>query len=122
MDFDAVGKNFVQYYYNVFDTNRENLAPLYQAQSLLTFEGERFQGADAIKNKLVSLPFQRVKHDVQTIDCQPSVSGGIIVFVSGQLMVDDSPAPLKFSQTFHLAAGANNSFWVTNDLFRLNYG
>jgi hypothetical protein len=35
---------FTDHYYNLFDTNRSALAGLYQDQSLLTFEGERFQG------------------------------------------------------------------------------
>ena len=35
---------FTDHYYNLFDTNRSALAGLYQDQSLLTFEGVRFQG------------------------------------------------------------------------------
>lgn len=30
---------FAEHYYNTFDTNRAGLAPLYQEQSMLTFEG-----------------------------------------------------------------------------------
>lgn len=35
---------FTEHYYTTFDTARANLAPLYQDQSLLTFEGQKFQG------------------------------------------------------------------------------
>lgn len=40
-----------------------------------------------ILQKLTSLPFQQCKHHVSSIDAQPSVGGGLIVFVTGQLLV-----------------------------------
>lgn len=80
---------FADHYYSVFDSNRAGLAPLYQDSSLLTFEGEKFQGTNNIVQKLTSLPFQQVKHLVSTTDAQPSLSGGITVFVTGQLQVSD---------------------------------
>lgn len=47
-----------------------------------------------------------------------------MVFVNGDLKVDDTPNPIKFSQVFHLVASdpSGKAFWVSNDLFRLNYG
>ena len=45
---------------------------------------------------------------------------GIVVFVSGQLLVEGETHPLKFSQVFHLLP-ANGSYFVLNDMFRLNY-
>lgn len=66
---------------------------------MLTFEGAQHQGADAIVEKLSSLPFQKVQHKVATRDCQPTGDGNsLVVTVTGALMVDDSPAPLNFSQ------------------------
>lgn len=50
---------------------------------MLSFEGEKIQGAQNISNKLSSLPFQQCKHDISTVDCQPSgPAGGMMVFVS----------------------------------------
>ena len=37
--------------------------------------------------KLTSLPFQACQHRVSSLDAQPSVSAGILVFVTGQLLV-----------------------------------
>mmetsp|Transcript_51391 Transcript_51391/g.165040 ORF Transcript_51391/g.165040 Transcript_51391/m.165040 type:complete len:112 (+) Transcript_51391:82-417(+) len=62
--FQQVGEQFCQQYYQIFDTNRAGLAPLYGEQSMLTFEGEQFQGAAAIAQKLASLPFQKVRHQI----------------------------------------------------------
>ncbi|PRW44426.1 Nuclear transport factor 2 [Chlorella sorokiniana] len=120
-DPESVAKAFTDHYYATFDTARTNLAGLYQDQSMLTFEGQKFQGTQAIMGKLTSLPFQACKHHISSLDAQPSLSGGVLVFVTGQLLPEGETNPLKFSQTFHLAP-VGGSFVVTNDLFRLNYG
>lgn len=55
---------------------------------MLTWEGQKMQGAQNIVQKLTSLPFQSCTHHVSTMDCQPSgQTGGIIVSVTGQLLV-----------------------------------
>eukprot|EP00735_Rhodelphis_limneticus_P012886 TRINITY_DN6303_c0_g1::TRINITY_DN6303_c0_g1_i1::g.167::m.167 TRINITY_DN6303_c0_g1::TRINITY_DN6303_c0_g1_i1::g.167 ORF type:complete len:150 (+),score=1.48,sp/Q9C7F5/NTF2_ARATH/50.39/5e-35,NTF2/PF02136.15/6.8e-29 TRINITY_DN6303_c0_g1_i1:54-452(+) len=128
---DQVAKDFVQYYYHVFDTNRE-LGPLYSAQSMCTFEGQPFQGAEAIVQKIKSLPFQTVRHDVKTYDAQPAFADplnpsspmGVLVFVNGDVFIDGSTSPVKFAQVFHLKPHPQNpqSYYVYNDMFRLNYG
>lgn len=40
-----------------------------------------------IMQKLTSLPFQQCKHHISSLDAQPSLSGGVLVFVTGQLLV-----------------------------------
>ncbi|KQJ99134.1 nuclear transport factor 2 [Brachypodium distachyon] len=122
MDPDAVAKAFVQHYYQTFDANRGALVGLYQDGSMLTFEGDKFLGSAAIAGKLGSLPFQQCHHKIDTVDCQPSgPQGGVLVFVSGAITTGPGEHPLKFSQMFHLLP-AGGSFYVQNDMFRLNYG
>ncbi|KAJ4756064.1 Nuclear transport factor 2 [Rhynchospora pubera] len=122
MDPDSVAKAFVEHYYRTFDSNRANLVGLYQDGSMLTFEGAKIQGAPAIAAKLTSLPFDQCAHVISTVDCQPSgPQGGMIVFVSGQLQLAGEQHPLKFSQMFHLMPTPQGSFYVQNDIFRLNY-
>ena len=65
-DFEAVGKQFVEHYYNVFDTDRNSLASLYSDGSMLTFEAEQFMGSEGIMAKLGALP--SIKHQITTID------------------------------------------------------
>ncbi|XP_055804132.1 nuclear transport factor 2B-like isoform X2 [Solanum dulcamara] len=99
MDPDAVSKAFVDYYYSTFDTNRTGLASVYQESSVLTFEGQKYQGTQSIADKLTGLPFQQCKHHINTVDCQPSGAvGGMLVFVSGNLNLPGEQHPLKFSQ------------------------
>jgi hypothetical protein len=52
-DFDGIAKAFVGHYYTMFDSDRSSLASLYQDNSMLTFEGERFQGRESILKKIV---------------------------------------------------------------------
>ncbi|PHU25597.1 Nuclear transport factor 2 [Capsicum chinense] len=122
MDPDAVAKAFVEHYYSTFDTNRVGLANLYQESSMLHFEGQKYQGTQSIAGKLTGLPFQQCKHQINTVDCQPSgPAGGMLVFVSGNLSLPGEQHALKFSQMFHLIPTGQGSFYVQNDIFRLNY-
>ena len=86
-DPDTVGKAFIGYYYQLFETNRPALGNLYQDASMLTFEGTKFLGAAAIVGKLQGLPFGACKVTLATQDFQPSISGGILVFTTGGIQV-----------------------------------
>jgi hypothetical protein len=120
MDFIAIGQQFVQHYYNVFDTNRPNLKELYTEESMLTFEGEQFKGVAGILDKFNS--FGTIQHVIKSFDAQPSVNNGILCFISGDLHIDGSENPVKFAQVFHLLPGGSAGFFCFNDMFRLNYG
>ncbi|EJU05520.1 nuclear transport factor NTF-2 [Dacryopinax primogenitus] len=121
-DFKTVGQQFVNFYYSTFDSGRANLAGLYRDTSMLSFEASEIMGTQAIIEKLSSLPFQKVQHRVDTMDTQPSNSqGGLMVLVTGALLVDDSTNPLHFCQVFQLLPH-DGSYYVQNDVFRLNYG
>nr|POF04064.1 nuclear transport factor 2 [Quercus suber] len=114
-------EQFVEYYYKAFDTNRADLAALYGEDSMLTFEQSPCQGTPQIVEKLQNLPFQQVEHQVSTLDAQPSnTSGGIIVVVTGVLLVEAEKRPMSYSQTFQLLP-RNGSYYVFNDVFRLVY-
>lgn len=87
---------FLEYYYGLFGSNRAGLASLYQDQSMFTFEGIKCLGPQAIMAKLTSLPLNQCKITPSSMDFQPSISGGIIVFVTGHVLVGAS------SQQLHL--------------------
>ncbi|CAG8529455.1 21535_t:CDS:10 [Rhizophagus irregularis] len=87
----------------------------------ITFEGAPFKGVNDIIGKLTSLPFQQVAHRIATLDAQPSINNGIIVMVTGELLIDQETNATRFSQAFQLIPDSGN-YWVLNDVFRLNYG
>uniref|UniRef100_A0ACD5VWE9 Uncharacterized protein n=1 Tax=Avena sativa TaxID=4498 RepID=A0ACD5VWE9_AVESA len=123
-EYDVVARAFVDYYYQTFDTNRTALAALYGSTSMLSFEGHLVAGAPEICLKLAQLPFEQCRHSICTVDCQPTPSfpGGILVFVSGNLQLGGEEHQLRFSQMFQLVPNEQGSFFVQNDIFRLNYG
>ncbi|KAG8757996.1 Nuclear transport factor 2 [Serendipita sp. 396] len=120
-DPQAIARQFVEFYYSAFDKDRSQLSSLYSGDSMLTFEDSQFQGSVSIIEKLVGLPFQKVVHSITTLDAQPLPNNGISILVTGELMVDDSPLPMRFSQLFNLLP-TGSSYYVLNDIFRLNYG
>ncbi|WEW55109.1 Nuclear transport factor 2 [Emydomyces testavorans] len=79
------------------------------------------QGSTTILEKLTSLPFQKVVHQVSTLDAQPTNNGGILVMVTGALLVDEEQKPMSYSQTFQLLPDGAGSYFVFNDIFRLVY-
>ncbi|KAK3384324.1 hypothetical protein B0T24DRAFT_588892 [Lasiosphaeria ovina] len=109
-DFNLVATQFVGHYYSTFDSNRAELAGLYSAQEL---------GAAAIAQKLVNLPFEKVKHQPVTTEAQPTPGGGIVILVTGQLLVDDEQNPLSYSQAFQLSKDQAGNWYVFNDIFTL---
>jgi hypothetical protein len=52
-DITAISKQFTEFYYSTFDSDRSALANLYRDHSMLTFEGQPTQGGSAIVEKLV---------------------------------------------------------------------
>ncbi|XP_005091242.1 probable nuclear transport factor 2 [Aplysia californica] len=120
--FEMIGKSFAEQYYACFDNKdtREKVAAMYSPnEGMLSFEGQQFQGAAAIGEKMKTVPLDNMLRVISTIDCQPMMDGGVIVSVLGQLKNnDDNDKVLPFSQTFVLKP-ANNSFFIYHDIFRL---
>lgn len=120
-DFNSVAQQFTEFYYQQFDSDRSQLGNLYRDNSMLTFETSQVQGAKSIVEKLTTLPFQKVVHRIVTLDAQPSnEAGGILVMVTGELLIDDEQNPQRYAQVFQLSPDAG-SYYVYNDVFRLNY-
>eukprot|EP00923_Selenidium_pygospionis_P056829 GHVN01099234.1.p1 GENE.GHVN01099234.1~~GHVN01099234.1.p1 ORF type:complete len:128 (+),score=20.20 GHVN01099234.1:147-530(+) len=117
----TVGTQFVQHYYQTFAGNREGLASLYSDESMMTYEDTQVRGAAAIVDKLKSLTFTKIQHVAQKCDIQPAPGNGVIVFVTGDVSIDEG-APLKYAQCFNLQPNPNGGYYIFNDLFRLNIG
>ncbi|KFM59776.1 putative nuclear transport factor 2, partial [Stegodyphus mimosarum] len=102
--YDTLAKTFVQQFYGMFDdpTRRASLASFYnEDRSMMTFEGEQFFGCSKIMQKIQSLTFQKIAHNITAVDAQPMFDGGILICVLGQLKTDDDP-PHGFNQVFIL--------------------
>lgn len=115
-----IASGFIAHFYKVFQEDRAQLHNVYHPEcAFLSFEGTAHQGKEAIHAKYTSLPFGSVNVVVTKMDPQPTMDGGILIMVIGQLKVDSDP-PHAFSQLFHLKSMAEGAFVVVNDMFRLN--
>lgn len=138
-DPEEVANSFVQQYYHQFAEDRSQLGGLYSQESMLTFEDNRVMGAQNIAQTLANMPFQSVchvrkflfvcfcgfsfqhKNIAKTIDVQPTAGNGLLVFVNGDLFIDGGENGVKFAQVFSLQP-VGDTFYVLNDIMKLNYG
>ncbi|XP_061112331.1 nuclear transport factor 2, like [Conger conger] len=115
---EQLGANFVQHYYQLFDSNRVNLADIYTDESCLTWEGEGFQGKNAIMEKINSLPFKVIQHIITAQDHQLTPDSCVLSMVMGQLKADEDLV-MGFHQMF-LLKNVQNKWICSNDVFRLS--
>ncbi|KAJ5374760.1 Nuclear transport factor 2 Eukaryote [Penicillium concentricum] len=116
--------SFVQHYFNTFDNAdaRNNLLSLYRPESMLVWEGSQHQGAQNIISALTKPELKVVKTMINTNDATPSINGGVLVVVTGNLAIDNAfDKPLHFTATFSLQPipGQPGGFFVYSHIFRL---
>ncbi|GKY94461.1 hypothetical protein MPSEU_000412000 [Mayamaea pseudoterrestris] len=119
MSAEQVANAFVQHYYQTFDSNVQQLAQLFTQNSMMTFEGQPFQGAESIVQKLTNMG--KITHEIKSTDVQPSATENcIVIFVTGNLRIDGGN-PLHFCEFFQLISTGPGQYSVHNCIFRLNY-
>eukprot|EP00127_Corallochytrium_limacisporum_P003141 Clim_evm70s146 gene=Clim_evmTU70s146 len=119
MDPNTIAKEFTGFYYQKFVSTRQELVPLYQPDSCMQWEGQLFQGPQAIMDKFGSLSFQQAAFALSCVDAQPT-DFGLLVTVLGQFMVDDGASKLPFVHVFHLKKAGDN-LYISNEVFRMAY-
>eukprot|EP00602_Paraphysomonas_sp_CaronLab_P000424 CAMPEP_0185017326 /NCGR_PEP_ID=MMETSP1103-20130426/289_1 /TAXON_ID=36769 /ORGANISM="Paraphysomonas bandaiensis, Strain Caron Lab Isolate" /LENGTH=122 /DNA_ID=CAMNT_0027546675 /DNA_START=66 /DNA_END=434 /DNA_ORIENTATION=+ len=122
MSADEVASAFIQHYYSTLDSNPGALSGLYQPQSTLSFEGNKFVGPQSICEKLVSLGKLEHNSSAFSVDVQLGAdSNALLIFVVGRLTINGEN-PLHFTQMFQLVATGPGQYYVHNEIFRLVYG
>lgn len=71
----------------------------------------------AIKAKITSLRYGDLEVDIQYVDVQESLNGGIQVLVTGYLTGKDNVSH-AFSQALFLALQVKGGYFILNDMFR----
>ena len=115
-----IAKEFVLFYYNCLDNDRQQMVNLYRPNSMLTFENTKKQGQQEIAEYIFTLP--QSARQLQTLDAQPIMGNGVqglLIFVSGQIQTGPGENPLMFSQVFTLYS-ENGSYFVLNDIFKFS--
>ncbi|KAJ0469630.1 putative nuclear transport factor 2, NTF2-like domain superfamily [Helianthus annuus] len=124
MDPDALSKAFVEHYYSTFDTNRAGLANLYQESSMLTFEGQRFKDLRTSSTSSPLSPSSSANTASPPSIASPPVPPVVCLFllvVIFNLPVNSMLLSSVRFEMFHLMPTPQGSFYVFNDIFRLNY-
>ncbi|KAF9603580.1 hypothetical protein IFM89_037079 [Coptis chinensis] len=65
---------------------------------------------------ILSMDYKKCKAEIKTIDAQDSYKGGVVVQVTGCLIVKDN-MKRKFTQSFYLTP-QDKGYFVLNDIFR----
>ncbi|EFP12684.1 hypothetical protein GCK72_002638 [Caenorhabditis remanei] len=124
-DYENIATAFIQHYYAKFDNGdgmarAQGLADLYDPEnSYMTFEGQQAKGRDGILQKFTTLGFTKIQRSITVVDSQPLYDGSIQVMVLGQLKTDDDPIN-PFSQVFILRPNNQGSYFIGNEIFRLD--
>ncbi|CAI5946103.1 unnamed protein product [Closterium sp. NIES-65] len=117
-----VGKAFASQYYTVMHTQPHDVHKFYVDESKFTraerlgIPGETVTTMQGIHTKVMSLDSCEVKAEIKSVDCQESLSGGVLVVVTGAHCYSSSERR-GFVQSFFLAP-QQNGFYVLNDIFR----
>jgi hypothetical protein len=117
----AFGTTFAQNYYKTYTENPAGLLAVYREESQLTFEGQYARGVAAITDRLSKLP--RGAHALETLDIVPvgpagGAPEGIVVMVTGKIVLEGQTNPLPFTQVFNLVPDAAGSIYIANELYR----
>lgn len=130
---DEIAVVFAWNYYALLSAGLDrlkDLAPLYSDTSVLTHEGEKAKGRQAVIAKLRSVAqmhagFGKVVHTVQHVDCQPlGLDGSALVHVHGIMLPGGATSPppgfsTLFAETFILSQIHPGEYYVANQMFRL---
>lgn len=123
----CVGQEFVRQYYTLLNKDPNQLHRFYNKDSIFlhgrghTEDGSPENpvlGQEDIYSKIKDLNFIDCRAKIRQVDSHPTVNGGVVVQVSGELSNDGKPMR-KFMQTFVLAPGdVPKKYYVHNDIFR----
>ncbi|EUD65762.1 hypothetical protein C922_03745 [Plasmodium inui San Antonio 1] len=113
--FEEIGKEFVNHYFQLFNTGRNELAALYKDISMMSFENDQCRGTSQIIERLNKLP-PTVVHKCLSLDIQPTPNNGILILVCGDIIIEENK-PIKFVRSFHLfplpSGGYFSNFFFT---------
>merc|ERR1711976_221005 len=116
-------ENFCNEYYNTLSSNRANLINMYKDCSIMTYEGDKYQGLQNIQKKLSELTFNTIQFQKESLHWQNSpIDGGVLIFITGKLVMDgDANNIMDFSQVFQVCPNGQGGFYIHNDICSLVY-
>lgn len=128
----VIGKQFLKAYYGMLSTKPENIVRFYKPFSVLS-QGEgstpstpatltSYEDGLRLKDRLA--PVEGARFDLQhgAIDAQESVGGGVLLVVTGHMVLDSQSLRRMFCHTFFLVPVDPNAkkrnYYIHNDVLR----
>lgn len=111
-----IAKPFVDHFYSLLDTRRDELATIFTERSTFQFGNTIRGGRGMILDYLMSLP--STNHFVTSADGHPMENGGFMILVLGQMRTDNDAYPKPFSQSFFIKMNPCGQYIVMNTSFR----
>eukprot|EP00252_Welwitschia_mirabilis_P018134 TRINITY_DN4035_c0_g1_i1.p1 TRINITY_DN4035_c0_g1~~TRINITY_DN4035_c0_g1_i1.p1 ORF type:complete len:470 (-),score=120.70 TRINITY_DN4035_c0_g1_i1:227-1636(-) len=114
-----VGSYFVGQYYQVLQHQPHLVHQFYADLSVMQRRDQTAKGMREIHDHIMSLDYTGSVIEIKSADAQQSLSGGILVMVTGSIQRKDIEFRKSFVQTFFLAP-QDTGYYVLNDIFRYN--
>ena len=125
----TIGRNFVRAYYQVLSTEPEKIVKFYKPASIFSHgQGSEpttpttiEESNNLLKDRLFSSSSFRLDLEHGAIDAQMSVEGGVLVVVTGHLIVEEKRRAFChtfFLQGYSAADSQRKQYYVHNDIMR----
>ncbi|KAG6533426.1 hypothetical protein ZIOFF_007294 [Zingiber officinale] len=113
-----VGAYFLEHYYRILQKQPELIHQFYtEGSSMVRVDGtatESATGMVQIHNLVMCLNFKGI--EIKSAHSLESLNGGVLVMVSGYVLLEDYSIRRKFVQTFFLAP-QEKGYYILNDIF-----
>jgi hypothetical protein len=119
---NAAAQAFIKFYYPTLSKDCAKLAAVYKDKSTLTWGNPDGKSVDLVGPKEIGqrlMAFSKTKpeHKISSVDVQTLDNNRLLVMVTGDVNMNGSA--IKFAQTFQLIPTDQKSFWIFNDIFRV---
>lgn len=119
INFRQIATAFCNHYYATYDSDYYGLAELYTPNSCFSYQGDEVVGFDRWVNLMTNkYGYYGFRHIVYSIDAQPVGNMGLLVIVTGNLVLDNSLIGKKFTEAMLLHNDGQNRFYVYHTVFR----
>jgi len=117
----SVGEKFLVQYYKCASEENANLHKFYKTNAVCSCDTVTVSGSNKTADKLKL--FSGANFDLEspgaTCTFQPTAEGGVLIMVSGLVVLRNQQGANRFVQTFLLARKEQRHFFIANDMFRL---
>ncbi|KAJ5748972.1 uncharacterized protein N7511_010668 [Penicillium nucicola] len=117
-DSAPIAQEFLKFYYAAFESDRQQLAPLYRNNSKLSHEDNSLTGVEKILSHISSMP--QVKRELVNMYSHYTNENknAIMIMMHGHLLASDTQR-MNFVHVFSLQQEPNGGFYIASEMYQL---